>query len=96
VTVDQLVRPRTFSWRKPASKGGPGKIVWTDPFHPGFFLKITQPEDGDISGYARVENFETALAWATLPWPEWSCWPNIARFIPAWWTDILAARMNYE
>jgi hypothetical protein len=40
-------------------QGWGGSLVWTDPFHPGFFLNIDQPQDGPITDYARVENFST-------------------------------------
>ncbi|MGA2032609.1 MAG: glycoside hydrolase N-terminal domain-containing protein [Thermoguttaceae bacterium] len=45
-------------------QGWGGKIIWTDPFHPAFFLKIDQPASGDIAGYARVEDFSTGEVWA--------------------------------
>jgi len=35
-------------------QGWGGHLVWTDAFHPGFFLKIEQPEPGAITDYARV------------------------------------------
>lgn len=47
-----------------AREQGWKELVWTDPFHPGFFLKINQPQSGDITDYARVENFSTGEAWA--------------------------------
>jgi len=40
-------------------QGWGGHLVWTDAFHPGFFLKIEQPEPGAITEYARVEDFST-------------------------------------
>ena len=40
-------------------QGWGGHLVWTDAFHPGFFLKIEQPEPGAITDYARVEDFAT-------------------------------------
>jgi hypothetical protein len=44
---------------KAAQQGWDGKLIWTDPFHPGFFLKIDQPADGPVTDYARVEDFST-------------------------------------
>ena len=44
-------------------QGWGGNLVWTDAFHPGFFLNIDQPEDGPITRYARVENFATGEVW---------------------------------
>ena len=48
---------------KAREQGWNGKLIWTDPFHPGFFLKIDQPADGPITDYARVENFNTGEVW---------------------------------
>ena len=48
---------------KARQQGWDGKLVWTDPFHPGFFLKIDQPAQGAITDYARVENFSTGEVW---------------------------------
>ena len=44
-------------------QGWGGNLVWTDKFHPGFFLNIDQPQDGPITQYARVENFSTGEVW---------------------------------
>ncbi len=44
-------------------QGWGGSLVWTDAFHPGFFLNIDQPGDGPITNYARVENFATGEVW---------------------------------
>jgi hypothetical protein len=49
-------------------QGWGGHLVWTDPFHPGFFLNIKQATDGPITDYARVEDFstgETRAQWHT-------------------------------
>ncbi len=48
-----------FFLQKAREGGWGGNLVWTDAFHPGFFLNITQPQDGAISNYARVEDFST-------------------------------------
>jgi len=48
-------------------KGWPGHLIWTDVFHPGFFLNIRQPQPGEIHDYARVENFATGEVWT-----QWS------------------------
>lgn len=45
-------------------QGWGGHLVWTDAFHPGFFLKIEQPETGAITDYARIEDFATGEVWA--------------------------------
>lgn len=45
------------------AQGWDGKLVWTDPFHPGFLLKIAQPADGAITDYARVQDYSTGEAW---------------------------------
>lgn len=47
-----------------ARETGWKELVWTDPFHPGFFLKFDQPQDGNLTDYARVEDFSTGEAWA--------------------------------
>ena len=47
-------------WGKPTGD----QIVWTDAFHPGFFLDIDQMENGPITEYARVEDFSTGEVWA--------------------------------
>jgi hypothetical protein len=53
-----------FFLQKAREAGWGGQLVWTDVFHPGFFLKINQPQDGDITDYARVEDFSTGEVWA--------------------------------
>jgi alpha-L-fucosidase 2 len=53
---------------KAKEQGWDGKLVWTDPFHPGFVLKIDQPPSGSISDYARIEDFSTgevSVQWNT-------------------------------
>jgi hypothetical protein len=52
-----------FFLQKAREGGWGGQLVWTDAFHPGFFLKLDQPPDGDITDYARVENFSTGEVW---------------------------------
>ena len=49
---------------KAREQGWGGKIIWTDPFHPAFFLKIDQPTSSDITDFARVEDFSTGEVWA--------------------------------
>ena len=34
-------------------------MVWTDPFHPGMFVKIKQAMQGTIRDYQRTEDFST-------------------------------------
>ena len=43
-------------------QGWDGKLVWTDPFHPGFLLKIDQPAAGAVTDYARVQDYATGEA----------------------------------
>ena len=59
-----------FFEQKAREQGWDGKLIWTDPFHPAFFLKIDQPTEGDISDYARVENFSTGEVWVQWQTPE--------------------------
>ena len=50
-------------------QGWPGHLIWTDAFHPGFFLDIHQPEPGEIRDYARIEDFaagEVRIQWRTV------------------------------
>ncbi len=57
-----------FFEAKAREQGWGGKIIWTDPFHPGLFVKIDQPAGGDITDYARVEDFSTSevrVQWRT-------------------------------
>jgi hypothetical protein len=57
-----------FFLKKAREQGWDGKLVWTDPFHPGFILKIDQPDEGDITDYARIEDFSTGeviVQWRT-------------------------------
>lgn len=54
-----------FFLGKAREQGFPG-LLWTDPFHPGFSLKINQDFDGPPSGYVRTEDFQTgevAVRW---------------------------------
>lgn len=53
-----------FFEQKAREQGWDGKLIWTDPFHPAFFLRIDQPTEGDVSDYARVEDFSTGEVWA--------------------------------
>ena len=46
------------------AQGWDGKLVWTDPFHPGFLLKIAQAAEGAVTDYARVQDCSTGEAWA--------------------------------
>lgn len=59
---------RQFFLERARQQGWDGKLVWTDPFHPGFVLKIEQPAEGAITDYARVEDFATGevrVQWQT-------------------------------
>ena len=42
-----------------AKKQGFNGLVWTDPFHPGMFVKIKQAMQGTIRDYQRTEDFST-------------------------------------
>jgi hypothetical protein len=53
-----------FFLEKAREGGWGGRLVWTDPFHPGFFLKLSQPADSSITNYVRVEDFSTGEIWA--------------------------------
>ena len=47
-----------FFFGKAREQGFPGDI-WTDTFHPGFFLKIDMPCNGTVRDYIRSEDFST-------------------------------------
>jgi hypothetical protein len=54
-----------FFLGKAREQGFPG-LIWTDPFHPGFFLTIRMPHEGEIRDYARTQDFatgEVAVRW---------------------------------
>jgi hypothetical protein len=53
-----------FFLNKAQESGWSGKLVWTDAFHPGFFLNIDQPQDAAITDFARVENFASGEVWS--------------------------------
>jgi len=59
-----------FFLKKARESGWGGNLVWTDAFHPGFFLKLLQPQDGDITDFARVEDFSTGEVWAQWHTPK--------------------------
>ncbi|MEI7911352.1 MAG: glycoside hydrolase N-terminal domain-containing protein [Verrucomicrobiota bacterium] len=50
--------------KKAEESGWSGKLVWTDAFHPGFFLNIDQPQDAAITDFARIEDFSTGEVWS--------------------------------
>jgi len=55
----------TFLMEKAAEQGFPG-IIFTDPFHPGLFVHVRQPSEGDVRDYVRTEDFRTgevAVRW---------------------------------
>ena len=55
----------TFLMAKAAEQGFPG-IINTDPFHPGLFVHVRQPREGDVRDYVRTEDFRTgevAVRW---------------------------------
>ena len=47
-----------FYFGKAREQGFPG-LIWTDPFHPGFFLTIDMPPNGRVRDYIRIEDFAT-------------------------------------
>ncbi len=47
-----------FFLGKARAQGYPG-LIPTDPFHPGFFIRIRQAADGAVTDYARTEDFQT-------------------------------------
>jgi len=48
----------TFFLGEAKEQGFPG-LIWTDPFHPGFELKIKTPVAGELRDYVRSEDFQT-------------------------------------
>jgi hypothetical protein len=42
-----------------AKEQGYSGLVPTDPYHPGFFIEISQPARGTVKDYERKENFQT-------------------------------------
>ncbi|WP_338287008.1 glycoside hydrolase N-terminal domain-containing protein [Luteolibacter sp. LG18] len=53
-----------FFLQKAEEGGWGGKLVWTDVFHPGFFLDLNQKPSGAVKDYARVEDFSKGETWA--------------------------------
>lgn len=52
--------------RKLTERGFPDELVWTDPFHPAFDLKVRMEQCGEIRNYRRWLNFvtgESGVAW---------------------------------
>ncbi len=47
-----------FFLGKAREQGFPG-LIWTDPFHPGFFLTLRMPNKGGIQDYVRTQDFAT-------------------------------------
>ncbi len=47
-----------FILGKAMDQGFPG-LIPTDPYHPGFFVKILHPAQGEVTDYVRTENFRT-------------------------------------
>ena len=69
--VRQLIREKgygpayNFMLAKAKEQGFPG-LIWTDPFHPGFELKIETTSKGAVRDYLRTEDFatgEVAVRW---------------------------------
>jgi len=56
-----------FFLGKAKAQGFPG-LIWTDPFHPGFFLTVEQAAAGEIRGYVRTEDFATGEV--TVRWKD--------------------------
>jgi len=57
----------TFILGKAKEQGFPG-IIYTDPFHPGMFVRIRQPAEGDVRDYSRSEDFATGEI--TVQWTD--------------------------
>ena len=51
-------KAQNFIVEKAKEQGFPG-IIDTDPSHPGFFINIKQPLNGEIKEYSRTEDFRT-------------------------------------
>jgi hypothetical protein len=49
------------------AQGFPG-LIWTDPFHPGFFLTVVQQPQGAVRDYVRTEDFATGEV--TVRWKD--------------------------
>jgi hypothetical protein len=50
-----------------AKKQGYPGLMWTDPYHPGFFLTLKSSADGNVKDYVRTEDFatgEVVVRWA--------------------------------
>ncbi|RMF92941.1 MAG: hypothetical protein D6741_14365 [Planctomycetota bacterium] len=71
--VREMVRRRkyreaiAFLMEKGKEQGFPG-LIWTDPYHPGAFIRIRRPVDGEVTDYARTEDFRTGevvVSWRT-------------------------------
>lgn len=57
-----------FFLQKALESGWGGKIIWTDAYHPGFYLTVEQGRSGPVTDYARVEDFsagEVRAQWKT-------------------------------
>ena len=55
----------TFFLAKAQEQGFPG-LIWTDPFHPGFELKLRMSPAGPATDYVRTQDFQTgevAVRW---------------------------------
>ncbi len=52
-----------FFLEKAKEGGWGGELVWTDAFHPGFFVDLTQAQAGAVTDYARVEDFSAGETW---------------------------------
>jgi len=56
-----------FMLDRAKEQGFPG-LSWTDPFHPGFELKIEMPSKGAVKDYLRTEDFQTGEV--TVRWSD--------------------------
>lgn len=57
----------TFILGKAKEQGFPG-IIYTDPFHPGMFVRIQQPAEGHVREFSRSEDFATGEI--TVRWTD--------------------------
>jgi len=54
-----------FFLRKLTERGFPDELIWTDPFHPAFDLKLRMKQAGEITDYRRWLNFATGESGVT-------------------------------
>ena len=70
IAAQEYEAGQKFFLNKARESGWGGNLVWTDAFHPGFFLKLFQPGEDDITEFARVEDFSSGEVWAQWRTPR--------------------------